>query len=74
MSEIMSLTIVSQPGVKTYIVGRTYNGLKLDKIFDSSVDTDTKYVAAFTGETNDNQTVFEAINTPMEIEYTEAKP
>ena len=74
MSKIKALTIVSQPGVKVYIVGNTYNGLKLDTISDASSDTETNYVAVFIGRTRDNQTVFEAINAPMEIEYTEEKP
>jgi hypothetical protein len=75
MSKITGLTIVSQPGVKSYFIGTTYNGLLLDKITDNTVETETSFCPMFYGKTKDDQIVFEAINTPMEIEYsTESSP
>ena len=70
MSKITGITIVSQVGTKSYFIGQTYNGLMLNKILDNSIDCEVACYPLFYGKTQDNQIVFEAINTPMEIEYS----
>lgn len=71
-SKIKSLTIVSNQGVKQYSVGETYNGLLLDRINDQSVEFPDSITVIYTGFTAGGDFVFEAINTPMEIQYQPA--
>ena len=69
MSEIKSLTIVNQQGTSLYEVGSFYNRLKLHVIRDFTASGDNFHVPHFTGFTDDNSVVFEAINAPVEVTY-----
>ena len=71
MNKISGLTIVNQQGTKNYTIGKKYNGLLLESITDNSVDCEVACYPMFYGKTKDNKMVFEAINVPMEIEYSE---
>jgi nitrogen regulatory protein PII-like uncharacterized protein len=69
MSKIHGLAIVTQQGVSAYYVGSEYRGLTLHVIKDYTVAEDGIHVPHYIGFTEDKQTVFEAINAPIEITY-----
>ena len=69
-SKIYSLTIVNQQGTKCYYIGSEYGGLELDKIEDNSIEYPDSITIIYRGLTKTNDIVFEAINAPIEIEYT----
>lgn len=68
-SKIKSLTIVSQQGVKEYVVGEMYNGLILQRIEDKSAEFPDSIIVIYIGFTVNNNIVFEAINAPIEVQY-----
>lgn len=70
MTKIKSLSIVCIQGTKTYQVGQTYNGLVLDSINDKTIYYPENAVIIYNGTTKDGELVFEAINAPIEVEYT----
>ena len=68
-SKIRSITIVSQQGTRSYYVGSEYNGLLLDNIQDKSMEYPDSMQFIYMGFTADNDTVFEVINAPIDVEY-----
>ena len=69
MSKIRNLTIVNQQGISSYTVGDKYYGLLLDNIKCHTLSGDDVHVPHFSGFTEDNQLVFEAISAPIEVSY-----
>lgn len=67
--KIKTLTIISQPGIGSYDIGKFYNGMLLDRIVDNSVDSGTSFTSIYAGFTEEGDCVFEAINAPIEIVY-----
>jgi hypothetical protein len=70
MSKITGITIVNQQGTSEYFVGRGYNGLILDRIYDNTISGDDVHVPHFIGYTSCGQPVFEVINAPIEVVYS----
>jgi len=68
-TKIKSLTIVSQQGIKEYIVGKDYKGLLLARIDDKSQEFPDSTVIIYQGFTHSNELVFEAINAPIDVQY-----
>jgi hypothetical protein len=71
-SKIRSVTIVNHQGTRCYHVGGDYNGLGLDRIEDKSVEYPDSMVIIYMGFTKNNETVFEVINAPIDVEYEKA--
>lgn len=72
-SFICGLTFVCQEGTKSYEVGETYNGLKLHKIEDKSIEYPNSITIFYVGLDISGAIIFEAINAPIEVEYAEDK-
>lgn len=70
-SKISDLTIVCQQGTKSFTIGTIYNGLLLDRIEDKSLEYEDSITVIYRGMTEDDLIVFETINAPIVVEYTE---
>jgi hypothetical protein len=72
MSEIKSLSIVCQQGVKQYFVGQVYDGLKLDCIDDRSLEFVDTFHSVFIGWTDrlmKTEKVFQVYGAPVDVQY-----
>jgi len=68
-TKIKMVTIVCNQGVNRFITGEKYNGLLLDSITDNCIEYENAFIPMYIGYTANKERVFEAINTPMEIQY-----
>ena len=66
---IRDVTIINQQGSETYRVGRSYNGLLLDRIEDKSIQFPDSVHVIYVGLTADDDLVFKSIYAPVVVEY-----
>ena len=68
MSKINEITVLNKNGTKSYIVGREYGGMTLDRISDCTGGGDI-HVPHFCGFTANGEAIFEVIGAPVDVEY-----
>jgi hypothetical protein len=69
-SRIKSLTIITfEARNVTYSVGETHNGLKIHEIREESIEFPDMLYVEFSGYTENDQRVFEAINAPLHVQF-----
>ena len=72
-TKIKSLTIVNKTGIKSYLVGKKYNGLILHRIENWSIEYPDAFHTYYKGFSIEDGCIFEAINAPIEVEYEPVK-
>ena len=73
-SKIKTIPIINLQGSRSYCVGNEYNGLILDRIEDKSAEYPDSLTIIYRGFTKNDNTVFEVINAPVDVEYTGRLP